>query len=351
MGVAMVNTRGAMGDEKSTAGSDTAPSGGYFHLLRVFAATYAPYSVAFAALLWCAPAPLRHSLVVNACVQAAVFLVMACAPTLMTSRMSYVDLAWPWGLVSISLVLFATGTGSMPFRVLSLMVYGIAGARMALAGTLMWMFKGWLQRELPRYEYQRLRWKKHGIGDHTVWLALQLEVLVQALANATFLCLPALLLSHNQSAGLGIYEFCALALWVCSLAWESIADAQKQAFILSRPKKGSVCQRGLWRCCRHPNYFGEWCVWNSLILMSLPSLLAIATEQYGLPPTDHTQHLVLCTVLALGLAFLSYLMYFCLVHYTGARPAEHFSLKKRPAYAEYQRTTNMFFPNILRLLS
>ena len=37
-------------------------------------------------------------------------------------------------------------------------------------------------------------------------------------------------------------------------------------------------------------------------------------------------------------------MYQCLVNYTGARPAEYYSMQKRPAYKKYQETVNMFFP-------
>jgi steroid 5-alpha reductase family enzyme len=37
-------------------------------------------------------------------------------------------------------------------------------------------------------------------------------------------------------------------------------------------------------------------------------------------------------------------MYYTLVHYTGARPAEYYSVQKRPEYRAYQETTNMFFP-------
>ena len=48
--------------------------------------------------------------------------------------------------------------------------------------------------------------------------------------------------------------------------------------------------------------------------------------------------------LTLGLLQISRSMYICLTVWTGAVPAEYFSVKKRPAYKEYQATTNMFFP-------
>jgi steroid 5-alpha reductase family enzyme len=49
-------------------------------------------------------------------------------------------------------------------------------------------------------------------------------------------------------------------------------------------------------------------------------------------------------VLFLALIFLSHVMYTVLVYYSGAVPAEFYSLRKRPDYADYQRQTSMFFP-------
>ena len=60
--------------------------------------------------------------------------------------------------------------------------------------------------------------------------------------------------------------------------FEHTADRQKKRFIKDckeKDIKNAVCDVGLWRYSRHPNYFGEWMVWNSLIITSLPSLLAL----------------------------------------------------------------------------
>ena len=95
-------------------------------------------------------------------------------------------------------------------------------------------------------------------------------------------------------------------------------------------------QVGLWRYSRHPNYFGEWMVWNSLVLTSLPSLAALwATQE---------ENLAVKLGVTLGLSLVSPMMYNCLTSYTGAEPAEYYSLQKRPQYANYQKTVNMFFP-------
>jgi len=75
-------------------------------------------------------------------------------------------------------------------------------------------------------------------------------------------------------------------------------------------------------------------VWNGLILMALPSLSHLF----------RTEGVVVATLLTAGLGFVSRLMYVTLVFHTGAKPAEFYFVQKRPEYAAYQRTTNIFFP-------
>ena len=36
-------------------------------------------------------------------------------------------------------------------------------------------------------------------------------------------------------------------------------------------------------------------------------------------------------------------MYTTLVHFTGAKPAEYYSVQKRPEYKKYQKNTSIFF--------
>lgn len=130
---------------------------------------------------------------------------------------------------------------------------------------------------------------------------------------------------------------------------------QKLAFLQANKRsggpRGAVCDVGLWKYSRHPNYFGEWMVWNALILASLSSLQRLWKDKHGNKDKSDEKNEDMWTKLGLtGCLFsVSYGMYVCLTWWTGAIPAEHFSLAKRPAFTEYMRRTSMFIPMLPKL--
>lgn len=276
-------------------------------------------------------------------------------PALKTGRMSYVDIGWPWGLAVIGLLPLLHGESNACFSWslsqvfnranLVTVAYLVAGVRMGLGGIIL-LQRGHLNKELPRYLFQRRRWAKRGIleDQNSFWykLEMQKEIFVQCLGNTGTLSTPILLQGFgyiNPEIRLTSVEIFGWMLWVASLIFEHVADMQKLRFAVKCKKDGvenGVCDVGLWKYCRHPNYFGEWMVWNSLVLTSLPSLHAMWSVSDEL--------LVVKLMVSASLIMVSYGMYICLVYYTGAVPAEYYSLRKRPLYAEYQKSVNMFFP-------
>merc|ERR1711981_298110 len=215
------------------------------------------------------------------------------------------------------------------------MAYLVAGGRMALGATI-FFFKGRLQVEFPRYLYQRLHWAKAGITDETSLgfkLVMQKEIIVQCFANMGALAIPLMLQAYGYKTGaLTWLEVGGWTMWASAIIFEHTADKQKKAFVAECAEKNvrnAVCDVGLWRYSRHPNYFGEWMVWNSLIITSLPSLLALWQTS--------EETLVVKAGMTWGLFAMSWMMYNCLVYYTGAVPAEYYTVKKRPEYAKYQK--------------
>ncbi|MGH8106536.1 MAG: DUF1295 domain-containing protein, partial [Arenimonas sp.] len=99
--------------------------------------------------------------IVNVFVQAVLFLVVCIIPALKTGRMSYVDVAWPAGLflIGAQVLLFSDEVTLRSGIIAGLYIF--AGGRMS-AMALIGLRLGYLNKELPRYQYQRLRWQRRG---------------------------------------------------------------------------------------------------------------------------------------------------------------------------------------------
>jgi steroid 5-alpha reductase family enzyme len=108
--------------------------------------------------------------------------------------------------------------------------------------------------------------------------------------------------------------------------------------------RNQVCNIGLWKYTRHPNYFAEWMVWNGLIIMAIPSWLDLRDVQVELFNGQVDQ--IFWLLVGVGLIYVSRMMYITLVYATGAIPSEYYSVQKRPGYKEYQKQTNLFFPGV-----
>jgi len=276
---------------------------------------------------------------VNGVAQLVLFAFVVCVPIWRTGRMSYVDIGWPWGLTVIGILTWIYGEGDNLRVAIVSIAYILAGSRMGL-GAIKLLISGHLDKELPRYEFQKKRWNK--AGKINTALAMQIEAIVQGVANTAFLAFPAFIIASNPSEEISIFEIIGIVIWLASFIMESVADAQKLKFLRAMKKSGArntVCNIGLWQYSRHPNYFAEWMVWNALVLASIPSWLQLY----------HNISVIIFVLLGVGLLMTSRIMYVTLVTYTGAVPAEYYSVQKRPAYKDYQQTTNMFFPGPTKL--
>lgn len=272
--------------------------------------------------------------ILNGLGQLLLFTFVVCIPIWRTGRMSYVDIGWPWGLVLLGIISFLFSDGNQIRSLMVSMVLVLVGLRMGLGALKMW-YLGLLEKEFPRYQYQRLRWVKE--GKKNTGLALQIDAISQGLANASFLALPIFIVASNSAPELFALEILGLLIWALAFTMESIADMQKLRFLKAMKKQGKqrqVCNVGLWRYCRHPNYFAEWMVWNGLIIAAIPSWWVLQSAESTM----------VWGLLGAGLLFTSRMMYSTLVHLTGAVPSEYYSARKRPDYITYQQRTNRFFP-------
>jgi steroid 5-alpha reductase family enzyme len=270
----------------------------------------------------------------NSLGQIALFTVVVCIPIWRTGRMSYVDIGWPWGLVLLGIISFYFSEGYWLRSLVVSSVVILIGLRMGLGALKMWRL-GFLKKEFPRYQYQRIGWKEE--GKNNTALALQIDAIAQGLANASFLAFPVFIIASNGDQEFSVLEIVGLVIWILAFSMESIADFQKVRFLKEMKRAGKhrqVCNVGLWKYCRHPNYFAEWMVWNGLVIAAIPSWLSLKGFESEL----------VWLLLGIGLLLASKFMYTTLVYTTGAVPSEYYSVQKRPDYKDYQQQTNRFFP-------
>ena len=276
--------------------------------------------------------------IINGMAQLILFLFVVCIPIWITKRMSYVDIGWPWGVALIGIIAYCLSNNITLTKSLIMIAYVLIGSRMGLGALKMWSL-GLLKKEFPRYEYQKIRWKKSGKSNEQ--LAMQIEALSQGLANASFLAIPIFLISVSPFTQLSTLEIIGFTIFILSIVFETVADYQKLKFLKEmkrQNKQNMVCDIGLWKYTRHPNYFAEWMVWNGLIIASIPSYISLFDSEI----------FWLWILLGVALLYTSRIMYITLVYLTGAVPSEHYSVQKRPAYKAYQQSTNIFFPGFKR---
>lgn len=149
------------------------------------------------------------------------------------------------------------------------------------------------------------------------WKSLYLVFALQAVL-AWIIGLP-LLGAVTSQAPLGLLDLAGVLLWLLGLVFESVADLQLIRFQRSARAASGVLDRGLWRYSRHPNYFGEFCLWWGLWLMALAG---------G----------------AWWTAVGPLLLTFFLLKVSGVALTEKDIAGRRPAYRAYVQRTSAFFP-------
>ena len=139
--------------------------------------------------------------------------------------------------------------------------------------------------------------------------------------SVVLLGVPFLLSSLNPAPGFHPLEIAGAALWLVAITGEALADRQLAAFKRDPARKGRVCDTGLWRYSRHPNYFFEWLIWVAYFVFALAS------------PGGW--------IAFIGPASILYL----LLRVTGIPLTEEQSLRSRgDAYRRYQESTSAFVP-------
>lgn len=230
---------------------------------------------------------------------------------LRTRDAGVVDVAWA-GCLGLSAIFAAvTGDGELSRRIIIGVIGGFWGIRLALHLLFDRVLSG---PEDGRYQMMR---EQFGSRVNAVFLAF---FEAQALLVAV-LCVPFLLAASATATFPTLTDALGGALWLLGFTGETISDRQLSRFKRSSTNAGKVCNVGLWRFSRHPNYFFEWLMWCAFAVVALPA----DNGWIGLSAPA----LILLFVLKL----------------TGIPPTEARAIRSRgEAYRRYQLTTSAFFP-------
>lgn len=172
--------------------------------------------------------------------------------------------------------------------------------------------RNWGGHEDHRYQAIRSNNEPH------FWLKSIYIVFILQTILAWIVGLP-LLGGMYSDAPLNILDFLGVALWLVGFSWEVIGDYQLKQFKANPNNQGKVLKTGLWGLSRHPNYFGECCLWWGFCL------IALATGAWW-----SVIGALLMTVLLLKIS--------------GVALLEKDIAERRPAYAAYIQSTNAFLP-------
>ena len=186
----------------------------------------------------------------------------------------------------------------------------IWGLRLSLY--LLW--RNWGHGEDRRYAAMR---QNH--GPRFWWVSLFTVFLLQAII-LWFVSLPIQFAAIAPGPiNMTLFDVAGIAFWSVGLFFEAVGDWQLARFKSDPLNSGRVMDRGLWKYTRHPNYFGDFCIWWGIYLIAASGGAAWTIAS-------------------------PLLMSLLLMKVSGVTLLESTITDRRPEYADYRRRTNAFFP-------
>jgi len=241
----------------------------------------------------------------------AVLMVSTWVVSVRLKNASIVDIVWGAGFVLVAWVSYALGDGVASRKMLLAWMVTLWGGRLAIYLFIRNHGKG----EDPRYVAMRKR-RGDRFALQSLWLVFGLQGVLMWIVS-----LPVQVGSvADQPASLGPVEIVGVILYTIGIYFESTGDYQLSQFKADPANAGLVMDQGLWRYTRHPNYFGDFCVWWGIWIVAAATGMGIYTVVGPI------------------------VMTFFLLRVSGVAMLERSITKRRPGYDEYMRKTNAFFP-------
>ena len=223
---------------------------------------------------------------------------------------SIIDLVWGAGFAVVAWSSFIIGNSSSITIWLLLGLTTIWGMR--LSAYLAWRNVG--KPEDRRYAKMREKW-----GSLFPIVSLFTVFLLQGVVMWV-VSLPVQYGVQHGAAGWSPWHLVGGFAWLVGIFFEAVGDWQLARFKSKPENNGKVLDEGLWRYTRHPNYFGDFCVWWGLYLVAIGG---------GAPWWTAIGPLVMS-------GFLMFL--------SGVTLLEKDLKQRKPDYADYIERTNAFFP-------
>lgn len=224
------------------------------------------------------------------------------------NNVTHVDSMWSLFFV-VAASTYAWGQDNLTLR--AILIFGLVLA-WALRLCIYLTWRNWGPHEDHRYAEIRSNNEPH-FKFKSLYIIFGLQAVL-----ASIISLP-LLKAIPSDASLKLLDMIGILLAAFGIIWETIADWQLTRFKSQPNNKGKVLNTGVWRYSRHPNYFGECCVWWGFYLFALGSggWWTIVSPL---------------------------LMTWLLLKFSGVVLLEKDIAERRPQYADYIRTTNAFIP-------
>ncbi|QDU65495.1 DUF1295 domain-containing protein [Engelhardtia mirabilis] len=225
---------------------------------------------------------------------------------------SLVDPFWAPAFVLLGGVYAAAAEGPVGAR--GWLALGLVGAWAARLGSyLTWR---WFQHEDEDARYAQMR-SKRGASFRlsSLWIVFWLQ------AGLAWIVAAPLFAALAHGGAPGIVAWLGVGLWAVGMFYEAVGDWQLARFKTDPDSKGKVLDTGLWGQTRHPNYFGNFCIWWGVYL--------VAADASGW---------------ALASAYGALFMTLLLLKVSGVALLEKDIGERRPKYADYVKRVNAFFP-------
>jgi steroid 5-alpha reductase family enzyme len=241
-----------------------------------------------------------------------VYMLLAFAVALHKKDNGIADIAYGGGFILLALVTLLLGSQEVLALIVSALVF-VWGIRLSFRIGK----RNWNKPEDFRYKKWREEWGK------TFVLRSLFQVFLLQGAVIFTVALPATLTNTEVLGDFSWLVIVGILAWLVGFFFESVGDAQLDAFIKDPASKGKLMDRGLWKYTRHPNYFGEALMWWGLAIIAFGSIASLTTGLIAFASP------ILITFLLLKVSGVPMLE---------KRMAEH------PDWAEYARKTSVFIP-------